>query len=241
MLEHLLAPENLPFAVTLLITIALGVLEIVTALFGATLSGMVDAVLPDLDLDADVGGPDASAGTDLTTEGDLDGVHTLGVIGHALDWLHVGRVPTLLLLLTLLGSFGAFGLLLQSFAKSALGGLAPAWLMSIPAFALAVPAVRVVGSVFARLIPKEETSAVSRDSFVGQPALVTAGVATLGNPAQAKLMDRHGQMHYLLVEPETTGVELVAGSTVILTRHQGAVFKAIPNDVPELTLGSDAR
>lgn len=234
MFDHLLAPPNLPFAVALLTTLGLGAIEIVTAFFGATLSGLLDSVLPDFD--GHVGATDAGTGTEITAEG----VHTLGVVGHALDWLHLGRVPALVLLLTLLGSFGTFGLLLQTLVRNIFGGLAPAWLMAVPAFALSLPAVRVVGSVFVRFFPNEETSAVSRTSFVGRAALVTTGIATLGNPAQAKLTDEHGQTHYLLVEPEAPGIELPAGMTVILTAHAGAVFKAIPNDVPELRLGNGA-
>jgi hypothetical protein len=73
------------------------------------------------------------------------------------------------------------------------------------------------------------------------PALITAGVATLGNPAQAKLRDEHGQPHYVLVEPESAEVELPAGTTVILKRQEGAVFKAVINEAPELMLDRDAR
>jgi hypothetical protein len=149
-------------------------------------------------------------------------------------------VPALILLLTLLGSFGSFGLLLQSLFKSFTGGLAPAWLAALPAFALSLPTVRIVGGIFARLIPQEETSAISRASFVGRTALVTTGVATVGNPAQAKLTDEHGQTHYLLVEPEVAGVELRAGTTVIVTGQSGVVFTAVANDIPELTLGPGA-
>lgn len=234
MFDHLLAPPNLPFAVALLTTLGLGVIEIATTFFGATLSGLLDSVLPDFDVH--VGAPDVTSGTEITA----DGVHNLGVVGSALDWLHLGRVPALVLLLTLLGSFGTFGLLLQSFVKSFFGELAPAWLMALPAFALSVPAVRIVGGVFVRFFPNEETSAISRTSFVGRAALVTTGVATFGNPAPAKLTDEHGQTHYLLVEPESPGTDLPAGMTVILTAHAGAVFKAVPNDIPELRLGSDA-
>lgn len=235
MFEHLLAPQNLPFAVALVTTVGLGAIEIATAFLGASLSGLLDAVLPDFDFGGHVplDASHVTAGTEITT----DGAHSLGFLGSALDWLHLGRVPALVLLLTLLGSFGAFGLVLQSLAKSITGGLLPAWLAALPAFALSVPAVRVMGGIFARLIPQEETSAISRSSFVGRAALVTAGVATVGNPAQAKLTDEHGQAHYLLVEPEAAGVELCAGMTVIVTGQSGAVFTAVPNDIPELMLG----
>lgn len=233
MFEHLLAPQNLPFAIALVMTVGLGAIEIATAFLGASLSGLIDSVLPDFDLHADFHADAPHVGTELTT----DGAHNIGVLGQALDWLHLGRVPALILLLTLLGSFGSLGLLMQSLAKGMAGGLAPAWLVALPAFALSLPAVRVVGSAFARLVPQEETTAISRSSFVGRAALVTTGVATSGNPAQAKLTDEHGQTHYLLVEPETPGVELPTGMTVILTGQSGVVFKAVPNDVPELMLG----
>jgi hypothetical protein len=236
MFEHLLAPQNLPFAIALVMTVGLGAIEIATAFLGASLSGLVDSILPDFDLHADLHADAPHVGTEITT----DGAHSVGFLGQALDWLHLGRVPALILLLTLLGSFGSLGLMLQSLAKSFTGGLAPSWLIALPAFALSLPAVRIVGGVFARLIPQEETTAISRASFIGRAAIVTTGVATLGNPAQAKLTDEHGQTHYLLVEPEADGVQLPSGMTVILTGQAGVVFKAVPNDMPELMLGPGA-
>src|SRR5688572_14732112 len=105
MLEHLLAPQNLPFAVALLITVALGTLELVTTFFGAALSHALDSALPDLDVDADV---DMDAGADLhAPHADVGGAgHALSGLARGLDWLHVGRVPALVLLLVALGSFG---------------------------------------------------------------------------------------------------------------------------------------
>lgn len=246
MLEHLVAPQNLPFAVALLITVALGTLELVTTLFGAALSHALDSLLPDFDVDADL---DADMHMDVGTGADLHVPHAdagaagdaLSGLARGLDWLHVGRVPALILLLVALGSFGGFGLLLQSFAHSTWGELASPWLVALPAAVLGLVSVRVLGGAFARVIPKEETSAVSRDSFLGMPALVTAGIATRGNPAQAKLHDEHGQVHYVLVEPEHEGVELPAGVTVILKRQEGAVFKAAINEAPELMLDRHAR
>lgn len=78
-------------------------------------------------------------------------------------------------------------------------------------------------------MPKDETEAVSTDSFVGRIALITLGKAEKGNPAQARLKDRFGKSHYIMVEPETEDVVFEQGEQVLLITKSSAVFLAIKN------------
>jgi hypothetical protein len=78
-------------------------------------------------------------------------------------------------------------------------------------------------------MPKDETDAVSEQSFIGRVAVITLGNASHGSPAEAKLKDQHGQMHYVMVEPDLPNEAFSQGTAVILVRQKGAHFTAINN------------
>lgn len=219
MLEFLLADENLPFAVALAVVGLLALLEGVGMVLGAGLSGLLDALLPDAWLpDVDVDLPDtASPGT-------LSGV---------LGWLYIGKVPFLIVLILLLLSFGLAGLLLQTLMREVTGALLPGWLAGSAALGLALPATRAGARAALKILPRDETEAVSADSFVGRVAVLTLGAARRGRPSQARVKDRYGQSHYVLVEPLDNG-ELPAGAEVLLVEKKGHLFRAIPNSNPLL-------
>ena len=63
MLEMFVHPASFPFACALMIVALLGVLELVSMMFGAALSCIVDGLLPDFDFDVDV---------DVDVDGDMD-------------------------------------------------------------------------------------------------------------------------------------------------------------------------
>lgn len=258
------APETFPFLVALGLVLGLFVLEGVSLLLGGSFGSLGDSVLPevDLDLDADVGGdvhleaPSADGahldldhgphaevhhGSHVGHEPGADTAHHGSAKHHALAWMRVGQVPVMALLVIFLGSFGFLGIAVQVLAEGLLGGLLPAWAASAVAFVGSIPVVRVTGGWVARLAPKDETTAVSSDSFVGSSARVVLGTARPGSPAQAKLVDRHGQTHYVLVEPEA-GPEgeqssFETGSSVILVERRGAVFRAVPNPYADAAEG----
>ena len=67
-------------------------------------------------------------------------------------------------------------------------------------------------------------------TFIGKVATITRGVARVGIPAEAKLRDTHGQMHYVLVEPDNPDASFEQGHEVLLTSQTSAIrFKAIAN------------
>lgn len=217
MLAFLVADQNLAFSVALVIMLAVAVLEGVATLLGAGISGLVDALLPDIDV-PDVDAPNVQAPGPLTA---------------VLGWLYLGRVPFLVLFVLLLTTFGIGGLVLQSLVQGLFGALLPS-LVAVPlALAVALPSTRLGAGVLAKLMPQDETEAVSRDTFVGRVAVITLGSAKVGYPAQAKLRDSYGQTHYVMVEPD--GPEpLAQGTQVLLIAQSGHVFKVIPNPNPNL-------
>jgi hypothetical protein len=219
MTDFLLAPQNLAFAVALAIMLLLTVLEFLAMVFAGSSSTVLDGLLPELDLgDAD--------GSELAASNLLD---------RFLGWLHFGKVPVLMLLALFLLSFGFVGLALQGVVHGITGYLLPGWLAVVAVLPVTLPFVRVGGTILAKIMPQDETQVVSAHSFIGQVATVVLGTAKAASPAQARLRDKHGQSHYVMVEPDQPDDEFNAGDTVLLVSQAGATYRVIRNDNPALT------
>jgi hypothetical protein len=212
------APQNWPFIVALGVMLGLAGLEMLVLLLGGSLFGLVDDLLPD-SLDGDV---------DVAAEADIGGPESSsGMLDQILGWFAVGQVPFLVVVIALLTSFGLFGLALQGALAKLTGYTLPPSLAAIPAFVGASLSTRWLALRIGRLIPNAETSAVSRDSFVGRVATITLGSARSGEPTQARLTDTHGQVHYVMVEPDHASDVLAEGERVLLVARSNTVFKAI--------------
>ncbi len=212
MTELLLADENLIFTVSLAVMLVIAVLEGVATMIGLGVSEFLETLLPESDIDLDT--PDIADGNSLSK---------------LLGWLHVGKVPVLMLFVILLTAFGLIGIFIQSLSLSVTGLMFPGYLIAIPAFLLAMPVVRLSGGVLAKIMPKDETEAVTEETFIGLVATITLGFATHGKPAEAKLTDKFGHTHYLMVEPDLNVQGFSSGSQVLLVAQRGSVFLAIAN------------
>ncbi len=236
---------NTPFLVALAIMLGIAVLEGVTTLLGGALSQVLENFLPesvgeiDLDADADIDADiDADFDADLAAEAHSGGglaaghaesmeIGSASALSRLLGWLQVGRVPLLVLLVAFLTVFGLSGLILQALARAVIGTPLPAFLVAIPALMTALPGTRVTGRILGRLIPSDETSVVSRNSFIGRVATITMGTATRDHPAEARLTDEHGQLHYMMVEPDDDAESFSAGEQVLLVDRRGGQFRVI--------------
>lgn len=203
----LISGENVPFVASWVLMLLIGMVELL-GLGGSMAAGE---------------GLDAADGIDAA-DGDLD-------VGGAslLAWLNVGRLPLLMLIVVFLFVFGLVGLVGQRLIAAMAGGPAP-WTLAVPiAFAAALPGTRLLAGAVARVMPRDETSAVSRDSLIGRVAVIVTGDARDASAAQARVRDGHGQNHYVMVEPDVQGDMLKQGASVILVRRQGAKYYAIRN------------
>ena len=190
MIDFVMAPENLPFAVALALMLMIGIVEAVGLGVGA------------VDLDADV---------------DADG-------GDLLAWLGLGRVPLLMVIVVLLALFGLIGITLQQAAAAMLGAPLSFWLAAPAALVAALPLTGLAARGLARIMPQDETTAVSLESLIGKRATVTIGTARTGSPARAGVRDAFGQMHYVMVEPTDERLAVGEGETVLLVRREGEIF-----------------
>lgn len=218
MIDFVTASQNMPFSVALAVMFGIAVLEGVATLLGVGFSHLLDALLPDLDIDlhihADVDASELPAATGLSK---------------FLSWLRVGQVPVLILLVVFLMTFGLLGLGIQALVSNTLGLLLPGLVASTAALFISLPVVRIVGGGLERVMPKDETEAVSEASLVGRIATITIGKAEKGSPAEAKVKDQHGMTHYIMLEPDDEGITMHSGNQVLLVRYETNIYKAIEN------------
>lgn len=242
MFEFILTEATRPFTVSIAVMLGIGTLELLLALGGFGLSGLLDNLVPDdwqIDFDAGEGleigdGVDAGDGFDGGEAGDAGG----GALATVLSFFGIGRAPLLVVIVAFLTCFGLAGFAVQATVGKLLGFyLAPA-LASIPAVIGGAVVSRRVAILLGRLIPDVETSAVESGSFIGRTAVLTLGRASPGRPAQARLRDRNGQRHYVMVEPDQADKTFREGERILLVGRDGGVFKAIT--VPSKALTPDA-
>lgn len=212
MVELLFADQSFPFTLALVLMLLIALVEIAAVAVSGGLSDLLEALLPDLPSGEEAGSSLASL----------------------LGWLRFKQVPLLMLLVIFLTGFGLAGLFIQNLAHAVFGIFLPALIVTVPAFLIALPIVRVCGGWLNRLLPGDETTAVSEHSFIGRIAVITLGTAAFGKPAEAKLRDEHGQHHYLMVEPDQGAEPFPQGTHVVLTERLGSVYRAIRNYNPNL-------
>jgi Inner membrane protein YqiJ, N-terminal/Inner membrane protein YqiJ, OB-fold len=158
-----------------------------------------------------------------------------GTLDKGLGWLQIGRVPMLALLVLFLAAFAVSGFAANLVAHRLFGSWLPAWISIPVALLAALPSVRLLGAAVARLVPADETFAVTLDSLVGRVATVLGGTARHGYPAEAKVLNQHGQTLYVMVEPDMADGVFEAGTSVLLVRQvAGNRFAGIPNPRPDL-------
>ena len=161
--------------------------------------------------------------------------HGDGFMGDVLGWLHFGRLPMLVIVVIFLTTFALAGFIGQFAVRAAVGGFMPLLLAVVLAFVVAVFGVRVLGGALSKVIPRDETSAVSDASLVGRVGTIVIGTARAGMPAEARVRDEHGATHYVMVEPHESDQSFSAGASILLVRHiTGRRFQAIHNPKPEL-------
>ena len=233
MIAFFLDTANTPFTVALAVMVAMTIIEIISASLGMGLSEMVDSVIPEFDADIDI---------DIDADADVD-VDIAGTGGPGdslvklLAWFRVGEVPVIMLFIVFLTGFGLSGLSIQFVIAMVTGATIPAVIAVVPALLCSIPVVRVCGGVLGKYMPKDETYAVSEDSFPGMVATLTLGTAEQGKPAEAKLKDNYGQTHYILVEPDNPEERFSQGDQTIIVSKKGAVYKIIAASNAAMTDG----
>jgi hypothetical protein len=209
MIEFILADINIGFAVALCSVLALAMLEGIGMLIGLSMVNLLDHISPiDLDIDVD---------TDLP----------VGGLTPLLGWLCLNRLPLLIWLVLFLTSFGITGYTLNYILLNNFTIHFSEFLIYGLSFILSLYATHHIGVPLSRLLPKNESSAISNNSFNGLIATITIGTAKQDSPAEASLIDSFNQKHYVLVSPDNDNEEFNQGQQVVLVEKKESFWLAI--------------
>lgn len=242
-MEFYTAAGNVPFSIALGIVLLMGALEALSLLMGNA-SSLIGVDNPDVPHDFPVGHIHAGH-ADLSMDSaphaaHLEAAHSesqvsgeIGIFGQLMAWLHMGQIPLTVLAMLFLLAFGVSGLGLQNMLNSQFGILLPAGVAVWPAGVIAFLSTRLCGGLIKPLLPREESEAVSKESFVGCAARINIGTARRGAPAEARVTDKFGHTHYVMVEPEHEE-EFEAGSAVLIIKRHDHVYRVIDNTGSEI-------
>ncbi len=209
MWDFLTSPANALFTGSLVLLVVLFLFQLGGLLSGLELTSWFDSVTPDL------------------PEADVSGNASGGFIGQALGILHLGRVPLLVSFAVFLFAFGAVGLLGQYALAEAGLSLLPLALASPLAFLLALPLVRWSNTGLARILPRDESAAVSDETFIGRVATITIGRVTSERQSEARLTGPKGRVHYIQVVADDEGAAFQQGDEVLVVGRRGTLFTVI--------------
>jgi len=146
-----------------------------------------------------------------------------------LDWLGLrSGLPILIWMTSLLGCFTLVGLAIQQGAQAVFGASLHPAIAAPVALVIALMANAFVAGLVARFFPEYESTVVDREALLRRRATVLEGAARRGAPARAKVIDQHGQAHYVMVEPHDDGDTIAQGETGLLVRQDGPLFFIVP-------------
>jgi membrane protein implicated in regulation of membrane protease activity len=217
-----------PFVIAGLVLVGLCAIEVVSLVFGHSLSGAVDQLLgldhADADLHAHV---DHGSVLDVHAEMPAD-TPAGNLFGSAYDWLNAGRVPLLILLMAALGVFSVAGLAIQIVAMHVAAPL-PTAVAALLAFLGVIPTTRGVSRLLARFLPRDESYAVEEEALVGRTGIVTLGPVDWDSAGRAKVMDAHGNAHFPRVRAAREDLSIAQGTSVLVVDRVAGTLTVVPS------------
>jgi len=222
MIDVFLTPQAYPYSIALCVVAGLFILEIIALILGSSIMAIgSDAPDVEIDLDADFD-IDVDLDVDIDPEIDIAPDADIAPSG-LLGWLGLSNVPFLIWLVSFLTIFGLSGLILLS-AGATMGITLPLVVTLPAAFIVAAYCTRFIAAIVAAIMPKTESSAMKTRFLGGHHGVISQGTARRGKPAEAKIKDRHGNTHYLRVEPLDDDAEIPQGADVHVIRKRDGMF-----------------
>jgi len=201
MIDHFLQPEVRPFAIAAVMIGIVGAIEVLSMLIGVSLSELL--------------------GKAISVDHNSNSTFV-----NALCWLNVGGVPLLVFILLALGLFSIAGFLIQDAARLVLAPL-PASIAALGAVAAMLPLLRAATREVARLIPQDETYAVSLSDLIGRVGQVVIGPLDQGLPGRVRVKDVHNNWHTVTASAAPDSPPLQKGARVLLVDCRDRLFIAI--------------
>ena len=166
---------------------------------------------------------------------DLDADGTPDTGDSVLAWLGLGdELPVLIWLTSLLGCFTLTGAAVQQMMTAFSGAPLPPGIAAGTALVVGTVLNSFAANGLARIMPGFETSVISTDDLLRLRGTVLEGAARRGSPARAKVVDHHGQAHFVMLEPHEESDIILAGETALLVRRDGKLFFAVPDQPTSL-------
>ncbi|MEM0911796.1 MAG: YqiJ family protein, partial [Pseudomonadota bacterium] len=201
-----------PYSIALGVVLVLGLLEGLGILVGISLSTIVDNLSP-IEMDIDASGDISSGG-----------------LSSIIGWLCLNRLPLMIWFVLFLTLFAVVGYTVNFATGSVIGYFLPGWLVFPAAVIGGMLLTGRLGFQLAKIMPKNETSAVYQESLEGRLAEITIGTAKVGSPAEASVTDDFEQKHYVMVEPIGNDEVFYQGSKVVLIEKGDSCWTATSLD-----------
>jgi len=195
-----LLSNNLLFSIPVSIVMIIAILEGVLTLIGFGMSATLDSIFPEVDI----------------PEVDISDIDNGTSFSEIFGWINKGRVPVLIIFIIFFTSFGLIGLIIQNYYFSLHSEYFNQFFVFIISFCLSLPITRYLSSIIGRIMPKDETSAISNELFVGNIAEIVIGKATHNKFTEAKFKDTFGQTHYIRVKALIEGDSFEKGDKVFI-------------------------
>jgi membrane protein implicated in regulation of membrane protease activity len=192
-----------PFTIAALILVGLVVFEIVALVVGLSFTSLLGHGVSHSDGHLDHGPLDAW-----------------------MSWINKGGVPLLVLIMIALASFAIAGFAIQGIAQAILAPL-PTLVAGLGALAAAFPITRTLSRWTGRILPSDETTAISQSDLIGLVGTVALGPLDQGKPGRVRVKDRYGNIHVLRANA-APGHVIPQGVSVLLVDGASGLFQAIP-------------
>lgn len=193
-----------PFWLAIMVMVGLCLIELCSHLMGGSVAGLIDEGL------AADGPPDTDP----------------GLLGSWMSWLNAGRVPLLVLAVLILCAFAVFGLAIQA-ALATIAAPLPATVASLIALGAAIPTTRWFSKAVAKIIPRDETTAISQADYIGLTGEVSVGPLDQDAPGIVRVKDMHDNYHNVRTRA-APGHTISVGSKVLIVDGRNGEYEAIP-------------
>ncbi|KWU19053.1 OB-fold-containig protein [Burkholderia cenocepacia] len=203
-MEFLLLPQVMPFAAALLGVGAIGVVELI----GLLLVGV--------------------AGITHAVDCLCNHHHHVAPPAFISDWIFIRNLPVMATLVAAASGFGVTGLITQGLVSAFAGEWMSLGAASSVSVVGALGFVRGFSALFKKLNLEHTSTAVSLESLVGRTAVLMSPAARLGYAGEAVVKDEFGSTHYVMVEPEAAGVEILGNEEFELVALSDGTFRGRP-------------
>lgn len=182
------------------------IIEVLLIITGASFSKAFDKNF-DIDKNVNMWGDDISFSKELDVSMNYD-----------INFFQVGKVPFLVIILSLLVGFSTLGYGVHFLTKNIFDIFLSNYVVVPIATAGSVISTILIAKLLTNVFKVEETYAVNKDVLIGRKGVVLPGMMTNENQVQVKIKNEHGEYHYVLCNTLIDGEVCETNEEVIVLR-----------------------